>query len=48
MEVVECFPNFFYIEEGKEVARPITLNDILSVLKGFEKDKILGLDGWTV
>lgn len=48
MEVVWCFPSFFSIEEGKEVAKLVSMNEIVNALKGLSKDKIPGLDGWTM
>lgn len=48
MEVVHCFSSFFSVNEGKEVVKPISMNEILNVLNGFSKYKSLGLDGWTV
>lgn len=48
MEVVQCFPSFFSVDERKEVAKPVSLNEILNVLKGFSKDKSPRTDGWTM
>ena len=38
----------FSEEEGHIVAKPTTLAEILSTLKGFSASKIPGPDGWTI
>jgi len=48
MEVIQCFPLFFSVEEGKKVAYLVTLDEIKQVLHGFAKSKSPSPDGWVV
>lgn len=44
--VVQKFPRFFTKVRGEMVAKEVTLNEVLEVLRRFENDKSLGLNGW--
>jgi hypothetical protein len=46
--VLRHYPRMFSEEEGKKVADPVTLAEIISTLKGFKSSKSPGSDGWTV
>ena len=48
MKVVQCYPRFFYVEEGKHVANLMSLNEIKNVLEGFYKARSTGPNGWIV
>lgn len=48
LEIIKHFPSIFSREEGEHIGKPVTLEEIESILKLFAKDKSPGLDGWTV
>ena len=48
LKVLEHFPSFFTKEEGLELGKEITIDEVQKVLSKFSKDKILGPDGWSV
>jgi hypothetical protein len=45
---VRLYPRLVSEEEVHTLEKPITMEEVLEVLKGFTKDKILGPDRWTV
>jgi hypothetical protein len=45
---VGLYPRFLSEEEVTQLEKSVTKEEILYILKGFSKDKILGPDGWTV
>ena len=46
MKVVSHYPSFFTREEGMQISKPISLEEMESVLTKFDKYKIPRLDGW--
>lgn len=46
--MVENFPKFFTVEEGLEVCRPVSLDEIKEVLHHFGWEKSPCPDAWTV
>ena len=46
-ELIQNFLGYFYMQEGSMADLPMMLEKIETVLKGFSKSNILGLDGWT-
>ena len=48
MKVIQCYPHFFYEEEGILTASQVSLKEVNYVLGVFSKDKSLGSDGWTI
>ena len=44
LEVLRLYPRYFSAEEVDSVGRPVTLDEIEAVLKGFAKDKSPGPD----
>ena len=48
MKVIEHYPSFFSKEEGLEVGREITLDEIQKGLSRFSKYKSTGPDAWNV
>eukprot|EP00253_Pinus_taeda_P003055 PITA_03055 len=48
IQVAQLFPCFLDQEEGRELIKEVTLEDLEATLKWFKKDKSHGPDGWTV
>ena len=48
MSVITEYPSYFIAEELSQVVGLITLEEVKKVLEGFEKEKSLGPDGWTM
>jgi len=48
LAILRNYPRLFTEEEGIRLAEPVTLEEILSTLKGFKCSKIPGPDGCTV
>ena len=48
LKTIRKFPHLFDISDCLEIGKDISMQEVLDVLKGFSKDKSLGLDGWTV
>ena len=48
LKVLEHFPSFFTKEEGLELGKEITIDEVQKVLSKFSKDKSPGLDGWSI
>jgi hypothetical protein len=46
--VANLFPLLIIVEDSNLLDIPCTLQEVWDVLKSFEKDKILGPDGWTI
>jgi hypothetical protein len=46
--LASLYPNMVSGEEASLLERPCSLEDLLSILKAFSKDKSPGPDGWTV
>lgn len=42
------FPCFVKIDQNLELMVPITNDTLQKTLHGFQKDKLLGLDGWMI
>lgn len=47
-KVIKEYPRMFNDEEGMDIFRDVTLQDVENTLHGFAKDKSPGPDGWTV
>lgn len=48
IRVAQFFPSFVDEEGNKAIMAPVSKLEIEDILKGMQKDKIPGLDGWTV
>ena len=48
LKVIIIFPNMTVDEDIDCFLKPITIQEVETVLKGFKKDKIPGPDGWPV
>ena len=48
LEVLILYPRYFSAEEADSIGRPVSLDEIEAVLKGFAKDKSLGPDGFEI
>jgi hypothetical protein len=48
VESVRLFPRMVSDEELVALEKPVSEKEVLEVLKGFPKEKILGPDGWSV
>jgi hypothetical protein len=45
LEVIQTYPSFCLVEEGKNIADPVLLPKVLSTIKGFSNSKSLGPHG---
>ena len=48
LKVIRLFPNMTIDEDIDCFLKPISIQEVEAVLKGFKKDKILGPDGWPI
>jgi hypothetical protein len=47
-QVAQFFPRFFDEADNRLLMEEFTEKELLEVLHSFQKDKILGPDGWTI
>jgi hypothetical protein len=48
LESVRLYPTFVTALEVQDLEKEVTKDEVFEVIKGFARDKILDLDGWTV
>lgn len=48
LRVVEAMPRFVEEEEEESLNQPVTLGELEVAMKGFNKDKSSGHDGWPI
>lgn len=48
MRVAEFFPRFVNDEDAEELSKEITLEELEATMRGFQRDKSPGPDGWSI